>query len=393
MPMRPVGITPVSVYRAPAYGVTGRTLTLTNTDTANPVYYSDGPGTIDAQSSFIAPGGTETFDGQSDVWLSTLSDSVTVTVQLKIGSSSYNPGSVSISNSNVDVNLTNSTVNVAGSVNNFNQVNITRIAGSPSVNAGSTMLGWVPGVIPDTAQGYMLAINPQNSGELYACDVQVEHIGPDGTPVGIEYFTVSNYSDSRSAGNFGQTAIRGKLIGSSVKISVWNSNSAWWQNVTATTLNVTSWIWLVFYATPFDYPSESQIVGSFNTRMLVPGFNAKTISAGETIDVCSSYEGMASVFAFNNSPAAATIQMLLRSYTVQNGSTPLGSQFFPQLTQGQMYNGLFAVNNLFNTVFVILSSGSSATIQYGITAVDLQDKENGHKCYRHNCVAEYCDHL
>lgn len=368
--MRSVSITPASVYRAPAYGVTGRTVTVTNTDLVNRVYYSDGPGTIDAQSSFIDPGGTETYDGQSDIWLSTLSVSVSVVVQLKIGSSSYNPGTVNISNSNIDVNLINSTVNVAGSVNNFNQVNITRVAASVVVNAGASMANWTPGGIPNTAQGYLVGIQGQNSGDLYACDVQVDHYGPDGTLVGTEYFTVTNYSDSESAGNFHQVAIRGKLIGTSVKVSVWNANTAWWQAVSGTTLAVSAWVQLIFFVTPFDYPGESQVVGSFNTQVLVPGFAVKTITAGGTIDVCASYEGMVSGYFYNNSPAAATIQPQIQSFTVQNGLSPVANVWFPQLTQNETYNGLFAMDNLFNTVAVALRSGTSATLQYGITAVD-----------------------
>lgn len=94
MPLKTVSVTPVAAYQAPNYVVASRQVTIYNLSSKNPVYYSDSPGTVDAQSDYIPQGGAETFDGQTDVWLSTLDTSVTVQIQLKIGSVSFASGSV-----------------------------------------------------------------------------------------------------------------------------------------------------------------------------------------------------------------------------------------------------------------------------------------------------------
>jgi hypothetical protein len=96
MPVKLISESPAAVYQAPAYDQPNRTVTVANTDTVNPVYYSDGPGTIDAQSAFIPPLGSEEFDGQDDIWMSTLNSNINVNIQLKIGSRSFYGGAVSI---------------------------------------------------------------------------------------------------------------------------------------------------------------------------------------------------------------------------------------------------------------------------------------------------------
>jgi len=120
MPLKVIGLSSQTpVYAAPAYGVTGRVVTITNTDKANRVYYSDSPGTINTESSYIDPLSAEVFDGQSDVWMSTTDANITVTVQLKIGSQNYAPGLISIQGNvqatvSGSVSVTGSSVSVSG---------------------------------------------------------------------------------------------------------------------------------------------------------------------------------------------------------------------------------------------------------------------------------------
>jgi hypothetical protein len=86
MPIKTVGNSPpTDVYRSPAYGRTYRPLVIVNYDPTNPIYYSESPG-ISSKSSFIPAGSFEVFDGQTDVWMSTLNDAVSIMVDVKYGS-------------------------------------------------------------------------------------------------------------------------------------------------------------------------------------------------------------------------------------------------------------------------------------------------------------------
>lgn len=131
MPVKTVSLTANAVYQRPAYDIPPRVLVITNTDKTNPVYYSTGPGTIDAQSSQIPPGSAETFDGLDDVWMSTLSSAISVLVDYKIGSRNFAPGSLAIVG---NVNAT-----VSGNVNVTNTPNVA-ITGTPNVNVSSGSL-------------------------------------------------------------------------------------------------------------------------------------------------------------------------------------------------------------------------------------------------------------
>lgn len=129
MPVKVVSFDPVPVYEAPAYDQPPRNVVITNTDKTNPVYYSDSPGTVNKRSAFIEPLGAEVFDGLDDVWLTTLDQSVSVTVQLKIGSSNYAPGQVAIQG--------NVQATVSGNVNITNTPNVNVSSGSVTVTAGT----------------------------------------------------------------------------------------------------------------------------------------------------------------------------------------------------------------------------------------------------------------
>lgn len=90
------GTDPVPVYLKPAYGKAPKPFIIANTDTANPVYYSDEL-TITTGSSVIDPQATVGFDGTRDVYMSTLRPGVQVLVDHIPGGTQWsNPVGVQI---------------------------------------------------------------------------------------------------------------------------------------------------------------------------------------------------------------------------------------------------------------------------------------------------------
>lgn len=77
MTLQNVGLQPVQLYAAPAFGGTGGKFRVTNTDETSTIYL-DAIQTITAQSTPLPPQATITYGGNRDVWASSLSSGVSV---------------------------------------------------------------------------------------------------------------------------------------------------------------------------------------------------------------------------------------------------------------------------------------------------------------------------
>ena len=81
MTIKAVGIQPVQLYAAPAYGQSGSPFRVTNLDEVNSVSL-DSDLTITAQSTSLPQQATVTYQGNRDVWASSLSATTTVLVDV-----------------------------------------------------------------------------------------------------------------------------------------------------------------------------------------------------------------------------------------------------------------------------------------------------------------------
>lgn len=73
------------VYAAPAYGQPARPLIIVNRDSTNPIYYAPHPGMLNTEASTIDPQTYVAFDGQEDIWMSTLNSAISVLIDIKFG--------------------------------------------------------------------------------------------------------------------------------------------------------------------------------------------------------------------------------------------------------------------------------------------------------------------
>lgn len=137
------GTDPVPLYLKPAYGKPGRPFLLANTDTANPVYYSDNL-TISGNSSVIEPQATVGFDGTRDVYASTLNPSVEVLVDHIPGGTQWsNPVGVQIALNALGLAKDTSVMAVAG--NTASALTAGVPPGVPAVASASKLFGSAAG--------------------------------------------------------------------------------------------------------------------------------------------------------------------------------------------------------------------------------------------------------
>jgi hypothetical protein len=96
MSLKDVGITPVQLYAAPAYGQAVGTFRVTNMDSVNTVILSQDLTFTEANTQLPAQA-TVTYTGKNDVWASTQSASITVAVDVDADAISYdNPLGVAL---------------------------------------------------------------------------------------------------------------------------------------------------------------------------------------------------------------------------------------------------------------------------------------------------------
>jgi hypothetical protein len=96
MTLKAVTNQPVQLYAAPAYGQPGITFRVTNLDEVSTVWV-DTDTTITASSTPLPPQASAVYDGSTDVWASTLSQNLIVSVDFAPGSLYYdNPVGVQI---------------------------------------------------------------------------------------------------------------------------------------------------------------------------------------------------------------------------------------------------------------------------------------------------------
>lgn len=91
MPLKAIGGTdPVLLYGRPAYHRPAKRLLIANTDLVNPIYYDDQL-SITAGSSQIPPLGAVAFDGETDIYGSTLSPGTVVVADIVRGGLQWGP--------------------------------------------------------------------------------------------------------------------------------------------------------------------------------------------------------------------------------------------------------------------------------------------------------------
>lgn len=149
MPLITLNESPTGVYQVPVNGTPIRELVITNYDTVNPAFFATSAGLLNAQSSIIPPQSARVFDGYDDVWMSTLSDSISIAIDSTIGSRATAYAAVD--------------ANIPGNVNVQGDVNATGVGGFIIPGETTTLINFpITLTVPGQSSSTFNFVNVQN---------------------------------------------------------------------------------------------------------------------------------------------------------------------------------------------------------------------------------------
>jgi len=367
-----VGTNAQPLAAPPLAGATAAVLTVINLDTANTVNLGSSANQLALELGPLA-----------SVTLTAPIYAAAATEQLKVGvvpgGSGYSPGSLTINGpvtaeitgpveiSDIEggtVTFTNDDIEVNGNVGVLN--NVTVVSTAAAVAPGVTKQVFDQVAMPATAQSYLIEAIPVTTGAYYfATDITVSHYDASGNLMGIEEFTVSNAAFSGSS-----CAVRGKILGASVSVSVQTAAAAWLEAVSGIgSLNMSS-VTFLLSASPFEYPGLSQTVACQNDRTLgVQDYTSTDAIGAVNYATLDNYEGSAwmSYYVYSGT---ANIQPIVQSYSVANGTSPLKHYWFAPTSTGANFQEIALDNRLHTIVLRTISVSAAATVYISLTPVN-----------------------
>lgn len=299
-----------------------------------------------------------------------------VTVNVPVGTTVDigNTPSVAIASGSVNI-TTSAPIDVsAANVNVIPLKNISLI-GSTGVLAAGALSGVTTFAMPSQAEGYLLEMIPQNPGtRIFAADILITHVDAAGHNVAFEQVTVSNW---QNIGN-NPAVIRGRLIGTSIKVQAQVAASAWMNTITGGSVTADS-IVISAFALPVYVPNTGKrvpIIASADGLLLG---NGNTVLLGNTagnatfVGVLPDYTGPITMSVQTEQGGGTTFSGRIRCYTVSNGTGTLAELETPPCTIVAPQSIQTSLPSCFNVAYMvqrITAAGVNVGMSILINAAD-----------------------
>lgn len=251
--------------------------------------------------------------------------------------------------------------------------NIVVLGDTTVINAGTTS-GVFSQSYGNFYEGYLIEVIPQNPGaRVFAADVVISHVDASGNTVAIEQVTVSNY---QNLGN-NTSLIRGKLLGSTIKVQAQVAASSWFTGVVGAGLTADN-IKIRFCALQTFLPGTGKRVPIITASggLLIPSSVAVTLGTvagvATLLGVLPDYTGEVVVSCSTTGGGGFACNARIASYTVSNGTGALSVADFPLVQIKAPSYTTFALPSCFNVAYIVQQSTVAVTqgIAIGITAPD-----------------------
>lgn len=224
------------------------------------------------------------------------------------------------------------------------------------------------------AEGYLIEVIPQHPGtDIFAADLVITHQDASGNNLCVEQVTLSNY---QNVGN-NTSVVRGRLLGTSLQVTVKVAASAWINGVTGGAVTADS-VTIRQCALLTYVPNTGKRVPVIQQADGLLLNTSSNVSLGTTngqaflVAVLPDYTGPIVVSSATTTGGGFLYQPVINSYTVASGTGPTNAVSFPNVGSGSPLIQAASLPSCFNIAFIIQRStvAANASMSIIINAAD-----------------------
>lgn len=218
------------------------------------------------------------------------------------------------------------------------------------------------------AEGYLIEVIPQHPGtDIFAADLVITHQDASGNNLCVEQVTLSNY---QNVGN-NTSVVRGRLLGTSLQITVKVAASSWINGVTGSAVTADSvqirQCALLTYVpgtgkrVPVIQQADGLLLNTSSNVLL-----GAVAGVASLVAVLPDYTGPIVVTSATSTGGGFLYEPVINSYTVASGTGATNAISFPNVGSGSPLIQAVSLPSCFNIAFIIQRSTVSANASMSI---------------------------